>query len=1010
MPPKPDLVFHNAPNDVETVHTAFHVELSPTKPDKDLSPTPRPLTPIIEDWVSDSEADSEAQIPQNVPSFVQPIEQVKSPRPSVQHVETSILTTNPMITIQKPTSNGNRRNRKACFVFTAVVPKPHVTRPRQAKPIVTKPHSPPRRHINRSPSPKASNFPLKVTDVMVPRVNAAKGVHGNWDKGVIDSGCSRHVIGNMSHLSNFEELNGGNVFFGGNPKGGKISGKEKAREENVQQYVLFPVWSSGSTNPQNTDGDAAFDEKEPEFEGKKPESEVNVSPSSSAQSKKHDDKTKRESKVPVVGQISTNNTNTFSAAGPSNATVKADFNNLETSITVSHILTTRVHKDHHVTQIIGDLSSATQTRSMTWVVKDQEPNRVHQALKDPSWIKAMLEELLQFKMQNVWVLVDLPHRKRAIGHTREEGIDYEEVFAPVARIEAIRLFLAYASFMGFMVYQMDVKSAFMYGTIEEEVYVCQPPGFKDPDYPDKVYKVVKALYGLHQAPRACHDKYVAETLRKFGLTDGKLASTPIDTEKPLLKDHDAKDVDVHTYRSMIGSLMYLTSSRLDIMFAIYACARFQVTPKASHLHAVKRIFRYLKGKPRLGLWYPKDSPFNLVAYLDNDYAGASLDRKSTSGGCINCLPNDEIFIELARIGYEKPSTKLTFYKAFFLSQWKFLIHTILQCMSEKRTSWNKFSSYMASDVICLSTDVSTAGVAAAGAADDERVKKLERRNKLKASKLRRLKKVGTEQRIKTSDDTVIDDVSKQGRIIADMDADKDVTLKDVAVVAKDVQDAEIKEITTASATITAAAPQLTTAAAPTLTTAPSAARRRKGVVIRDPEETATPYIIIHFEAKSKEKRKGTLVEEPKPLKKQAQIEQDEAYAREKNMMIYLRNVARFKMDYFKGMTYDDIHPIFEKKFNSNVAFLQKTKEHIEEEDSRALKRLSKTQEEKAAKKQKLDEEVAKIKRHLQIVPNDDDDVYTEATPLARKVPVVDYEIYTENNKPYYKFIRADGSP
>nr|GEU80207.1 putative ribonuclease H-like domain-containing protein [Tanacetum cinerariifolium] len=307
------------------------------------------------------------------------------------------------------------------------------------------------------------------------------------------------------------------------------------------------------------------------------------------------------------------------------------------------------------------------------------------------------------------------------GHTLEEGMYYKEVFAPVARIEAICLFLAYASFMGFMVYQMDVKSAFLYGTIEEEVYVCQPPGFEDSDYPNKVYKVVKALYGLHQAPRAWYetlanyllengfqrgkidqtlfikkkkgdillvhvyvddiifgstnkklckafeklmkykfqmssmgeltfflglqvkqkdngifinqDKYIAKILRKFGLTDRKSASTSIDTKKPLLKDLDGKDVDIHIYRSMISSLMYLTSSRPDIMFVVCACACFQVTPKVSNLHAVKRIFRYLKGKPHLGLWYPKDSPFNLVAYSDSDYAEASLDRKFTTGCC-----------------------------------------------------------------------------------------------------------------------------------------------------------------------------------------------------------------------------------------------------------------------------------------------------------------------------------------------------------------------------------------
>nr|GEY66578.1 putative reverse transcriptase domain-containing protein [Tanacetum cinerariifolium] len=209
-------------------------------------------------------------------------------------------------------------------------------------------------------------------------------------------------------------------------------------------------------------------------------------------------------------------------------------------------------------------------------------------------------------------------------------------------------------------------------------------------------------------------------------------------------------------------------------------------------------------------------------------------------------------------------------------------------------------------------------------------------------------------------------------------------------------------VTAASVTIIAAASQLTIVVAPTLTTTPSAARKRKGVVIRDPQETATPSTIIHSEAKSKDKGKEILVEEPKPLKKQAQIEQNEVYAIEleaelnknidwdevidhvqikqkednaikryqalkrkpqteaparKNMMIYLRNVAGFKMDYFKGMTYDDIRLIIEKKFNSNVAFLVKTKEQMDEEDSRALKRLSESQDEKTAKKQKLDEEV-----------------------------------------------------
>ncbi|GJV64302.1 putative ribonuclease H-like domain-containing protein [Tanacetum coccineum] len=189
-------------------------------------------------------------------------------------------------------------------------------------------------------------------------------------------------------------------------------------------------------------------------------------------------------------------------------------------------------------------------------------------------------------------------------------------------------------------------------------YMSQPPSFVDPKYPKKVHKVVKALYGLHQAPKAWYatlstfllksgykrgtidktlfikkDKNVIINPKEFDFASVKTASTPIETQKPLVKDEEASDVDVHLYRSMIGSLMYLTASRPDIMFAVCACSRFQVTPKTSHLHAVKRIFRYLKGKPKLGLWYPRVSSFDLEAYSDSDYAGANLDRKSTTGGC-----------------------------------------------------------------------------------------------------------------------------------------------------------------------------------------------------------------------------------------------------------------------------------------------------------------------------------------------------------------------------------------
>nr|GEX12018.1 hypothetical protein [Tanacetum cinerariifolium] len=1299
MPPKPDLVFNNASNDVDNDHLAFNVKLSPTKPDQDLSHTNRPSTPIIEDWVSDSKDESGTKAPQNVPTFAQPTKQVKSPRHSVQHVETFIPIATPKPASAKPTSNSKRRNMKACFVcksldylikdcgyhgqkmaqtpprnhaprgyhkhyarmpltnpqrhviptivvpksklvainaarpITTVVPKIKVTRPRPAKPIVTKLTTPPRRHINHNPSLKASNSPPRVTAIKAPVDNLQ---HALKDKGVVDSGCSRYITGNISCLSDFEELNGGYVAFGGNPKGGKIFRKGKIRTGKLdfddvyfvkelkfnlfsvsqmcdkKNSVLFTDTECLVLSPDfklldesqvllrvprennmynNTNGDAAFDEKEPEFKGRKPESEVNVSPSSSAQSKKHDDKTKRKAKgkIPAIGQISPNNTNTFSATGPSNAVAspthgkyscidtsqllndpnmpeleditysddeddvgaEAAFNNLETSITM-------FNDEFYTCMFVCFLSQ-------------EKPKRVHQALKDLSWIEAMQEELLQFKMQKVWVLVDLPYRKRAIG-------------------------------------------------------------FKDPDYPDKVYKVVNALYGLHQAPRAWYET-LANYLLENGFQRGKIdqtlfikrqkgdillvqiyvddiifgstnkdlwksASTPIDTEKPLLKDPDGEDVDVHTYRLMTCSLMYLTLSRPDIMFVACACARFQVTPKVSHLHAVKRIFRYLKGKPHLGLWYPKDSPFDLVAYLDSDYAGASLDRKSITRGCqffgcrlifwkykkqtvmatssieaeyvadasccaqvlwiqnqlldygliswqckkqtvvvtsstkaeyvaaasccaqvlwihnqlldygmeslkrivhvtnilsagylttpqmvinspclthiknwldqikrslfwttvavkkvndmtrlqalvdkkkvvvteatirevlrlddaegVECLSNEEIFAELARIGYEKPSTRLTFYKAFFSSQWKFLIHSIPQCMSAKRTSWNEFTSSMASAVICISSGKGFSGVETPlveGMIVEQQV--AEGANEVH------------DEDVNVAGIVAEGDVSaaNDGGIIENIDADEDVVLedaKDVAVEKSadvennvDIQGRKAKSqakiykidldhankvlsmyeeesnpielqevvdvvttakiitevVTTASTTITAAdvpIPPAITAAPPTFTAAPS--RRRKGVVIRDPqEESLTPSIVIHSKAKSKDKGKGILVEEPKPLKKQAQIEQDEQYAREleaelnknidwdevidhvqrkqkkdksvkryqalkrkpqteaqarKNMMIYLRNVAGFQMDYFKGMP-------------------------------TVLKRLNESQEEKAAKKQKLDEEVAK---------------------------------------------------
>nr|GEY16717.1 putative ribonuclease H-like domain-containing protein [Tanacetum cinerariifolium] len=1324
LPPKPDLVFNNAPNDVETDHPFFNVKLSPTKPDQDMSHTNRPSAPIIEDWVSDLEDESKTKAPQNIPSFVQSTEQVKSPRSSIQHAETSIPAATSKPASPKPTSNGKHKNRKACFVCKTLdhLIKDYDYHEKKMAQPTTRNHAHrgnhkqyahmtflnPQRHVvPTAVLTQSKHVPITVVRPVTTVVPTIKGnpQHALKDKEVINSGCSRHMTGNMSYLFDFEELNGGYVSFGGNLKGGKISSKgkiktrkldfddvyfikelkfnffsvsqvcdkknsvlftdtkchvlsldfklpdenivllrvprennmynvnlknivpsgdltclfakatfdksnlwhrrlghinfktmnklvkanlvrglptklfendktcvackkckqhrascktkpvssinqplyrlhmdlfgptfvkslnkksyclvvtddysrftwvfflatkdetspilktfitgvenqlslkgfsvprtpwqngiaerknrtlieatrtmladlllpisfwdeavntacyvqnkvlvtkphnktryellhgrtpsigfmrpfgylvtilntldslgkfdgkvdegflvgysisskafrvfnnrtrivqetlhvnflenkpnvagsgptwlfdidtltktmnyqpvttgnqsnpsagvqkqfdvEKAKEKSDQEYVLFHVWSSGSTNPQNTDGDAAFDEKEPEFDEKKLESEINVSLSSSDQLMKHDDKTKKEAKGKNASQL-------------------------------------------------PDMPE--------------------------------LEDITYFDDED-----------------DDEGIDYEEVFAPVARIEAIRLFLAYASFMGFMVYQIDVKSAFMYGTIKEEVYVCQPPGFEDLDYPDKMSSMGELTFFLRLQVKQkkdgifiSHDKYVAEILRKFGLTDGKSASTPIDTKKPLLKDPDGEDVDMHTYRSMIGLLMYLTSSRPDIMFAVCTCARFQVTPKASHLHAVKRIFRYLKGKPHMGLGYPKNSPFDLVAYSDSDYAGASLDRKSTTEGVntprndedrlelmeltvfwlpkvekvgvevsavdlqfwttvavkkvndvtrlqalvdkkkvvvteatirdalrlddaegVECLPNEEIFVELARIGYEKPSTKLMFYKAFFSSQWKFLIHTILQCMSAKQTSWNEFSSSMVSAVICLSSGKGVSGV-----------------------ETPLFEGMIVEQQVAEGDADEVhgEDVNVAGVIIENID--EDVVLKDakdVAAVVKDGQDTNIDE--------------------------------NADIQGRTIESQAEIYKIDLDHAN---KVLSMQEEKSEPIELQEVVE----------VVTTAKIITKVVTAASTTITAVDV-PIHAATTAATPTLTvapsrrtKGTKEQMNEEDSRALKRLNESKEEKAVKKQKLDEEVEELKRHLQIVPNEEDDVYT----------------------------------
>nr|GEV72301.1 hypothetical protein [Tanacetum cinerariifolium] len=579
------------------------------------------------------------------------------------------------------------------------------------------------------------------------------------EKRGIESRCSRHMTGNMSYLSEYEEIDGGYVAFGGYPKGDTkcvvlslnfklldesqvllrvpkknnmtrivdetlhitflenkpnvaesgptwlfdidtlrksrnykpvVAGNQsngsasKVRVETVpdKDYILLPLWTQYplfSSSFKDSPGD-----------GFKPSGEKEKKDAKDPRNEDNDVLSTEEPRVNQEKDANVNNTNnintvslTANAASikdnvideniiygcaddqnmpnleefvysddDENVGAKTDMTNLDTNTPVSHILTTKIHKDHPVEQIIRDIYSTPQTRRMTKNVTNYGMfSLVQQRINHKDFYNCLFacfisqvepKKIFRNKKDERGIMVRNKARLVAQSYTQEEGIDYDEVFALVVRIEAIRLFLAYASFTNFLVYQMDVKSAFLYGKIEEEVYVCQPLGFEDPEFLDRFYKVEKALYGLYQAHKASYetlstylldnvfhkgqidktlfikrvkgdillvqvyvddiifsqDKYVNKILKTFGFLTVKTASTPIETSKPLMKDENAEDVDVHLYRSMISSLMYLTSSRPDIMFD-----------------------------------YPEDSPFDLEAYTDSDYASACLDRKSKTKGC-----------------------------------------------------------------------------------------------------------------------------------------------------------------------------------------------------------------------------------------------------------------------------------------------------------------------------------------------------------------------------------------
>ncbi|GKB55715.1 retrovirus-related pol polyprotein from transposon TNT 1-94 [Tanacetum coccineum] len=315
-----------------------------------------------------------------------------------------------------------------------------------------------------------------------------------------------------------------------------------------------------------------------------------------------------------------------------------------------------------------------------------KPKTYKEVLKESCWIKAMQEELNKFNRLEVWDLVPRPDRVMIItlkwifkvklddlggvlknkarlvarGYRQEEEIDFEESFALVARLKAIIIFIAYAAYMTMIIYQMDVKMLFLNGILREEVYVSQPDGFVDLDNPNHVYKLKKALYGLKQAPQVWYDllssfllskrrqrilmisqrprgiflnqsKYALEIIKKYGMETSDPVDTPMVEKSKLDAYPQGKEVDPTHYHGMIGSLMYMTSSQPDVVFAVCMCAWYQAKPTKKHLHLARQIFRYLKGTINMGLWYSKDSCIALTAFADGNHAGCQDTRRSRSG-------------------------------------------------------------------------------------------------------------------------------------------------------------------------------------------------------------------------------------------------------------------------------------------------------------------------------------------------------------------------------------------
>nr|GEX34344.1 retrovirus-related Pol polyprotein from transposon TNT 1-94 [Tanacetum cinerariifolium] len=576
--------------------------------------------PLIEDWISDSEdeAESKLKIEKKTvkPSFAK-IEFVKSKEQVKSHRKTTVKHD------EKPKQNTHRRSGNQInwnnmmsqrLGMNVAKPKSHLSKSA---------HSSVKRSIHKKIAFTNSNVPRKFNTNRSKTVNTARPkavvnvVQGNavnavkasaWksamdlqDKGVIDSGCSRHMTRNMSYLTNYEEIGGGYVSFGGNLKGGKINGKGKFDSKADKGFFIgyslnsktFRVFNN-RTRIMEENLHIRFGKNTPIIARSRPNWLIDIDALAKSMNYKL-----------VVARNQSNGNEGTKTCYDADDDEEADMNNMDTTIQVSPVATTRIHKNHPLDQVIGDLHSTTQTRNMS---KNLEENRAI----GTKWV-------FQNKKDERGIMLRNKARLVTQGHTQEEGIDYDKFFAPIARIKAIRLFLSYASFKDFVVYQMDVKVLFsmerlkMRGNIDKTLFIRM---YKDDILLVQVYiddiifgstkkelcnafeKMMHAklqmsymgeltfFLGLQVKQKQdgifiSQDKYVVEIIKKYGFLEVKNASTLMETQKPLLKDEDGEEVDVHMYRSMISSLMYLTFQGLILCLQ---CVHVQDTKLIQKFH------------------------------------------------------------------------------------------------------------------------------------------------------------------------------------------------------------------------------------------------------------------------------------------------------------------------------------------------------------------------------------------------------------------------------------------